>query len=193
MGVDVKPQLNYPFKFIKADALHVADLVASTGGWWDGDFHAIHASPPCQAYTKAQKLRGNTHPDLIPILRQLLNETGLPYVIENVVGAPLENATMLCGQMFGLRTYRHRLFETNFPVPLLPHPKHVNKQAKMGRNAQPDEFIQVVGHYPQLAQARWAMGIDWMTRDEMKESIPPAYTGFIGSCLRQHLEERCTA
>jgi DNA (cytosine-5)-methyltransferase 1 len=110
IGVDLRPQPNFPFQFIQADALSMnAEFLAS--------FDAIHASPPCQAYSDLAKRNrnGDKWPKLIEPVRGMLSETGLPYVIENVEGAPLRNPTVLCGTMFkGLRVIRHRLFESNF-------------------------------------------------------------------------------
>jgi DNA (cytosine-5)-methyltransferase 1 len=190
VGVDIKPQPNYPFRFIPADALlFVRDRI----GWgWDGlgGIDAIHASPPCQAYTKAQRLQGREHPDLIVPTRGLLKASGLPYVIENVPGAPLIDPVVLEGQMFPeLRTHRPRWFECSFPVdvPFLRGPRP-GPQVKMGRQPKGDEWIQVVGHFASMAQARRAMGIDWMTRDELSQAIPPAYCELIGRSLLEHLE-----
>lgn len=87
---------------------------------------------------------------------------------------------MLCGTMFNLKTYRHRLFESNILLESPPHPKHIVANAKMGRPVKEGEFIQVVGHFSNINFAKEAMGIDWMVGKELKESIPPAYTEFIG-------------
>lgn len=141
----------------------------------------------CQAYTNAQRIRGNTHPDLVAPTRDALEATGLPWVIENVPGSPLKAPVVLCGDMFGLRTYRHRWFEANWPVVPPFESPHAAPLAKMGRAPEPGEFMHVVGNFSGVAQAREAMGIDWMTRDELRESIPPAYTEFIGLQLIDHL------
>lgn len=145
---------------------------------------AIHASPPCQAFTKAKKLQGNEHPDLIEATRELLVETGLPYVIENVPGAPLIDPVVLEGQMFPeLNVFRQRLFETNWPleVPaLIPPPP---RQTKMGRPPRVGEAMQIVGHFSDVPAGRIAMGIDWMNQYELAQAIPPAYTEFIGKQL----------
>lgn len=171
VGVDIAPQPNYPFKFIQADALALAiDLMG---------FDYIWASPPCQRYTNAQKLMGNEHPDLVEPTREKIAHLGIPYTIENVPGAPLRRPTILCGSMFGLRTYRHRLFENNFPVEQLLC-SHTTKQTKMGRKPIEGEFIQVVGNFSGIKEARAAMGIDWMNQGELAEAIPPAYSEFIG-------------
>ena len=113
-GVDILPQPRYPFRFIMGDAL-AQDL---TG------FDFVWASPPCQAHTAMQHIRKNAHahPDLIPAVRAKLESWGGPWVIENVKGAPLRNAVMLCGAMFGLRIAKHRYFETSFDLPFLLPP-----------------------------------------------------------------------
>lgn len=171
IGVDIEPQPNYPFQFFQADAM-------TRCGFELFDF--IWASPPCQAYSRAQKLQKNKHPDLIEVLRQRLKLSGRPYCIENVVGAPLIEPVLLCGSMFGLKTYRHRLFECNFKVNSPKPCAHKNKQTKMGRPPKPGEFMQIVGNWSGKRQGQIAMGIDWMTRNEMSEAIPPAYSEWIG-------------
>lgn len=189
VGVDIKAQPNYQHPMRVEDAL---GFFESSNDYLK-TFDAIHASPPCQAFSKAQRLQGNLHPDLIHPTRELLKATGLPYIIENVVGAPLWTPIRLEGQMFpGLGTSRPRLFETSWPVaqPTIPEaPKHT----KMGRPPVEGEFMHVVGHFSNKQAAEDAMGIDWMTRDELKEAIPPAYTHYIGLQLRAHLLTKLAA
>lgn len=175
VGVDIAPQKNYPFPFIQADVMEI-DFAK-----WD----LVWASPPCQAYSKAQKLRKNNHPDLIVKVREKLKASKTKYVIENVEGAPLINPTMLCGLDFKeLKTYRHRLFECNFPVKPLPHSDHPWPLAKMGRKPKPTEFMHVVGNFSDVKAGRQAMGISWMTRNELSEAIPPAFAEYIASNAR---------
>jgi DNA (cytosine-5)-methyltransferase 1 len=181
VGVDIAPQPRNPFIFFQRDAI---DFLRHHGKAFD----AIHASPPCQAFTNAQRIMGNEHPDLIGPTRELLEEIGRPYVIENVPGAPLRDPVELCGAMFGLRTYRHRLFESNIKLDAPEHPEHIARTTKMGRRPQPGEFMHVVGNFSGVAEAREAMGIDWMTRDGLRESIPPAYTEHIGRQLMAVIE-----
>ena len=184
LGVDIVAQPNYPFEFVQANALSLMpDWIAYM------EFDAIHASPPCQAFSKAQRIRQRQHPDLVGPTRELLKATGLPYVIENVPGAPLVDYVVLEGQMFdGLRTQRKRWFETNWPldVPFLRSPRPA-PNAKMGREAKAHEWVHVVGnaHSPKVNGA--AMGIDWMNRAELAEAIPPAYTEYIGRQLINQL------
>jgi len=183
VGVDFDPQPRYPFGFIQMDATAVDMRFMRT-------FDAVHASPPCQRYTLAQRVRGNDHPDLIEPIRAQLEASGLPYVIENVQGAPLINSAMLCGTMFGLRTYRHRLFETNFKVVTPTHPEHLAPNRKMGRPVAEGEFLHVVGNFSGVGLAREIMGMPWASRDGLREAIPPAYTRFIGEQLIAHLQSQ---
>lgn len=182
-GVDLFPQPRYPFEFVQGDALEYLER-----NWRHYD--AIHASPPCQAFTNAQKLMGNEHPDFITPTREILERIGLPYVIENVPGAPLNDPFELCGAMFRLGTYRHRLFETNFQVTIPDHPEHTARTTKMGRRPIDGEMMHVVGNFSGVEKAKKAMGIDWMNRDGLRESIPPVYTEHIGSSLLDEVWSR---
>lgn len=186
VGVDIDPQPHNPHPFIQADVMAMDVKFLRT-------FDAIHASPPCQAYSQAHRIRGRDHPDLIAPLRRMLNAAGVPYVIENVPGAPLnpQHSIMLCGSMFPeLRVYRHRWFETSFRCRAPHHPAHDAPQVKMGRPVAQGDFIQVVGNFSGVAYAREAMGIDWMPRDKLREAIPPAFTRYIGGQLLSHLRSR---
>ena len=181
VGVDIDPQPHYPLEFVQADAIEYLSEHA-------GEFDAIHASPPCQRYTIAQKIRKNDHPDLVDPTRDLLIASGKPYVIENVVGSPLISPVLLCGAMFPhLNVYRHRLFESNVPFTAPAHPTHRERVTKMGRAPKAGERMHVVGNFSGVAEAKKAMGIDWMVRDELREAIPPAYTHWVGQRLLQHV------
>lgn len=188
VGVDIEARPRYPFEFHQADALEVlADAEFMAG------FDAVHASPPCQFATKAQRIRGNTHPNLIAPTRDLVAATGLPYVIENVPDARayLINPVELCGCMFPeLGVYRERLFEAPWVGLVPPHNPHREPLTKMGRPPKPGERMHVVGNFSGVQRAREAMGIDWMARDELREAIPPAYTRFLGAALLEHLAEQ---
>lgn len=202
IGVDLKPQYNYPFQFVQADAL---DFLRSCGAQ---GVALIHASPPCQAYTATTGNMTNSrkdHPRLIEPTRELLKASGVPYVIENVVGAPLVEPVQLCGSTFGLgvqyegptgphgwhQLRRHRLFETNWQLPpadcVRPHTSPTigiyGDHASYNRR----RYGSGKGQYAdreKLALASQAMRIDWMTWDEIKEAIPPAYTTYIGIQFR---------
>jgi len=181
-GIDNRFQPRYAGDaFIQADAL---EYVAEHGH----EFDAIHASPPCEGYSKMRTLHDNEYPMLIEEVRQLLVASGKPYIIENVKGAPLINPTMLVGSMFGLRTMRPRLFECSFPVPFMLAPSAWAKHAKLGHAPKDGEYVHVVGHMSNVSYCRDAMGIASMTRDELAKAIPPAYTTFIGERLMAALE-----
>jgi DNA (cytosine-5)-methyltransferase 1 len=183
VGVDIEPQKNYPFEFHQGDALeYLADH-------WQ-EFDVIHASPPCQEYTKASqqwRLAGKEYPDLVSQTREALKQTGKPYVIENVPGAPLVDPVILNGAMFGMLVHRVRLFECSFQTPFFLLPQ-LPKPVKMGRPIQAGEIIQPVGHFSNVPYAREQMGIDWMTQGELAQAIPPAYTEFIGKQLMSVLQ-----
>lgn len=192
IGVDIEPQRNYPFEFHRGDAL---EFLAARGR----EFDAIHASPPCQAYSAMKDMPdAREHPKLIGEVRELLLGLGLPYVIENVVGARvhMESPALLCGTMFGLSAagfelQRHRLFETSFPLippsgckhelPVIGvYGGHVRcRSTKFWRNGGRD-----FPGYSKKQLAMTAMGVTHrMTMDELSEAIPPAYTEFIGRQL----------
>lgn len=177
VGVDIDPQPRYPFEFHQADAV---EFVREHGH----EFDAIHASPPCQAHTRAQKIMKRNHPDLIEPTRQALITTGRPYVIENVPGAPLLDPIELCGAMFGLATYRHRGFEVGgFTLAAPEHPAHTARTTKMGRPARDDEYMHIVGNFSGVERARGVMAMPWANRDGLREAIPPAYTEHIGRAM----------
>lgn len=196
VGVDIRPQPRYPFEFRQGD------VMALDPNWIAG-FDAIHASPPCQRYSDLAKRNGNgdDHPDLIDPIRAMLRASGLPYIIENVDGAPLLNPVVLCGTMFpGLRVLRHRLFESNILLMAPPHGKHPlvftmdKRKAHYGRLDQNEAFVQVTGGGNcSKANAASAMGIEWMTKDELNEAIPPAFTHHLGRQLLAHIENRKAA
>ena len=178
VGVDIDPQPRYPFKFVQGDAL---EYVAAHGH----EFDFIHASPPCQAYSGlTPKQNKPDHERLIDLTRNALVSTRRPFVIENVAGArhDLRSPSMLCGSMFGLRTRRHRYFETNFKldtssfrcdhsvIPLLVTTASKASRAKRAILGIPPKSVK---------NAPLAYGVDWMTADGLKECIPPAYTEWI--------------
>lgn len=194
IGVDIEPQPRYiGDEFIQADGLDVLrDLVADgwrmgKAGWHWRKVSAIHTSWPCRGYSLTQRINDNEHPQLIEEGRKLLDATGLPYVQENVQGAPLVDPIELCGAMFGLHTYRHRLFEANFALTAPVHPEHATQQVKMGRPVRDGDFYQAVGNFSNVDYARRDMGVPWMTREGIRECIPPAYTEYIG---RSFLDRR---
>lgn len=190
VGVDIRPQPNYPFQFVRHDVRDLPDY------WIAALFDAVHASPPCQAYSPLGALSPDkTYPDHLAFTRDLLSGIGLPYVIENVMSAPLikERSITLCGGMFGLRTYRHRRFESNIPLRAPAHPKHIARTATKQRKARWAEgwHVSITGDVGTYVGPE-AMGIDWMSGNELCEAVPPAYTQHIGEQLMLHLAERQT-
>lgn len=204
VGVDIKPQPNYPFPFYQEDALEALH----ERGWSIAlEFDAIHASPPCQAFTAYRRKGhgvGDGYGDLIAQTRELLQATGLPYVIENVVGSPVRDDLMLCGTMFDppMEIQRHRLFETNWPPdpPVWPcrhllngrdrYPGGRSKQRTGTSTGLVRATIEIGTWDIPLKTQQRAMGIDWMTLEELSEAIPPAYTEFIGHQLIAHLSQQ---
>lgn len=192
VGVDIEPQPRYPFEFVQADALEYL-----VDNW--RNFDAVHASPPCQAYSdmkSAPNARAG-HPQLIEPTRTRLAATGLPWVMENVEGAPLANPVTLCGSMFGLgvpgyQLRRHRLFEASTGV-LIRTPECAHSGAVIGvygghvRSRSDYRGGADFAGQDRPALGRQAMGIGWMTMDGLSQAIPPAYTEFIGTQLLDHL------
>jgi DNA (cytosine-5)-methyltransferase 1 len=193
VGIDHEPQPNYPFEFHQADAVA---YLAEHGRKFD----AIHASPPCQkhcAITKAKKTQAD-YPCFIDPTRDLLLKTGLPWIIENVPGAPLRNPIQVCGSAFGLQVRRHRLFESSVTLwgTGCKHPNGPNWPIDVsgtgGRRItrRPDDHGGNTKKPRNLQEARDAMGIEWMTRKELAEAIPPAYTEYLGRQLMAYLAQR---
>jgi DNA (cytosine-5)-methyltransferase 1 len=192
-GVDIAPQPHYPFTFVQADAMTFP---------LDG-YDLIHASPPCQGYSimlNLPWLRDKDYPLLIAPTLERLEATGTPYVVENVDGAKYELAAgWLCGGMFGLPIFRHRRFATNWPWFSPGHPRHegqVRPSSPLGGRAR-DIVVRNqwhwshgtakgIGHSANWRAAAHAMGIDWMSRDELGQAIPPAYTEYLGRQFLRH-------
>lgn len=157
----------------------------------DVDF--IHASPPCQLFSRLTKWgrrdRVDSHPNLIPPVREALIRHGKPYIIENVESAPLINPVRLCGWMFGYEIYRHRLFESSYGIQLVapPHARHLIKASNPGHFV-PGRFASVGGHCGPMALVREVMDIGpMMPRDEIAECIPPYFTEYLGFQVRASL------
>lgn len=183
VGVDIKPQPHFPFRFVQADAL---EYCAEHGA----EFDAIHASPPCQGYSRMRHLpwlKDREYPLLIPVTRLALQATGKPYVIENVSDAPLMGAE-LCGAALGLPIVRHRRFESNVLLLLPPCPGHPVLYAGARTMCQRGRASGVMGLADGQSPAD-ALGVDWMTQREMRQAIPPAYTEYIGWQLVAHLNQ----
>lgn len=210
VGVDNRPQPNYC-----GDEFHQADALEFPLSGFD----AIHASPPCQAYSVLRRANPDAeYPDLIAPVRDMLEASGVPWVIENVPGAPLRYSVELCGSMFGLgaisgdgikveRTYRelrrHRLFETSFPIMQSPCQHRAEALGVYGggptgrytfeNGARKDRYGRRGGYQGTIAEKREAMGVDWMGAGELNQAIPPAYCEFIGRYLLAELRARAAA
>lgn len=175
-GVDIEPQPNYPFKFIQADATKMSlDFIRQ--------FDFVWASPMCQKFTAYGRRPSHVKPvaNLIPATRKLLKAAGVPYVIENVPGAPLLKPVTLCGSMFNLDVRRHRLFEASFPIkpPPCNHAAQTPRFPPATNRKNLRKTVEVgVWRIPLEVQHK-AMGIDWMELEELSQAIPPAYSEFI--------------
>jgi DNA (cytosine-5)-methyltransferase 1 len=178
-GVDVKPQPRYPFAFVQADAMTYP---------LDG-FDAIHASPPCQAYSSAT-LKPDSHPDLYGATRDRLLGSGVEWVIENVIGAPYRHGIVLCGRMFGMQVQRHRNFETSWLVMQPPHSHEGFNERPITVTGHGGNGWQVYKHSRKAPRSMWGelMGMPWADYKEVAQAIPPAYTEWIGRELLQLLK-----
>jgi len=191
VGVDINPQPRFPFEFHQADAMTYP---------LEG-YDVIHASPPCQRYCSIGKMYRSKMPkrervDLIAPIRQRLIKSGLPYVIENVQGAPLLNPRRVCGSYFGLGVRRHRFFETNISGLLGTECRHRSQTDLIAVYGDHPERCRVrtdgkggkINRAPTLEAGQGAMGIDWMVWKELTQAIPPAYTEWIGKQIMRKLE-----
>jgi DNA (cytosine-5)-methyltransferase 1 len=203
IGVDIEPQPRYPFTFLRGDALTLLP-------WLVRQYRpvAIHASPPCQAYSVTHRCPADPckHPRLVPAVRALLGASGRPWVMENVIGAPMESPVLYCGGAFGLgancgdgvrrQLQRHRLFESN--VLLMSPGCGCNAREKVGVYGTGGGWANRQspargGYQGNKVERQQAMGVDWMTIAEMSQAIPPAYTQHIGEQLMTHLTSAVAA
>jgi hypothetical protein len=203
VGVDSRPQRRYcGDAFVQADALAPPFDLAR--------FDLIWASPPCQDSSILRQLpwlKDREYPQLIPQTRAMLRASGRPFVIENVLGAPLRRDLVLCGTQFGLSCYRHRAFEIEGFFCLSPsHAKHRERigghlhlgasrpkghtlNASLARGSWgKGGFVTVAGHQFKRCDGEAALGIDWASsRAQLAQAIPPAYAEFIGRAALQYL------
>ena len=181
-GVDIEAQRRYPFKFVLGDALEYCALHGA-------EFDLIVAGPPCQDYSRLRGLASKKYPRLIGATRQVMVATGRPYIIENVDTSwrSMINPIMLCGTMFPeLRVQRHRMFECSPVIWFPPAPcnhwgrcrnqRLLNERGKrVTQSFENCDFLSISGNGYKVADGRKAMGIDWMTRTELSQAIPPPY------------------
>jgi DNA (cytosine-5)-methyltransferase 1 len=186
VGVDIKPQPHYPFRFIQDDAL---DYIRAHGHEYD----AIHCSPPCQSFSAYRRKGhgvGDGYPDLIAATRSAVKATGRPYVIENVPGAPLEFPIRLCGSMFGLDVRRHRMFEASWLMSSSIACQHQRQWPRFPPAANRTNLrstVEIGVWRIPLDIQRHAMGISWMSREELSQAVPPAYCEYLGKRLMDHI------
>jgi DNA (cytosine-5)-methyltransferase 1 len=195
VGVDIKPQKNYPFPFVQGDALRPPVRLT--------DFDLVWASPPCQAHSSVTPERWRSkHLSLIEPTRDLLRSAGMLFVIENVPGAPLRPDIVLDGTMFGANTYRKRVFETNFfaltpnvgtPFGPWSRPGAVGVYGRTGSATGLGGVARKRVSRGNLAGWREAMGIDWMYARELAQAVPPAYAEYIGRAALAYLTERAAS
>ncbi len=200
-GVDIRPQPHYPFTFYQADVFDALPILAQQAD-------AIHASPPCQHASTLRNLSpGKSYADLIEATRVALDAIGKPWVLENVYGARLlPPVVMFCGSMFGLGAHcqdgvyrqlrRHRFFELSFGMLMALECCHQGQPVdNYGNGGYRDHKVVkgINGYVGTMNERRAAMGIDWMNRYELSQSIPPHYTEYIGRQLKAILERNgCT-
>lgn len=195
VGVDIDNQPNYPFEFVRCDAMRILSLLAYDSEPWPSApwFDAVHVSPPCQDY-----IRGGSHPVhetgwMLPAARYYLERQRRPWVIENVPGAPMRADYKLCGCMFDLRIplgylRRERWFEASWqPFEMRPPCSHRGIAISVAGHGTQAWTRDKLGRCPSAAEYRALMGIDWTTRDELSQAIPPAYTEHIGRQLIESL------
>lgn len=216
-GVDMSPQPRYPFAHLVEDALSALDRLVFrdylTFTHPDGhqerltleDFSAVHASPPCQTYSATSSWHDYAHPDLVGPTRELIVASGLPYIIENVVGAPLIDPLKLCGTEFDmvapdvdgvpLKMVRHRLFESNLPLVGnggCRHDRSIITASVYGNGGgwsteYRDSPTRKSGYIPKTPVIQRLLGIDWMTKHEMSQVVPPVMAEHLGRQILEHV------
>lgn len=188
VGIDIVEQPRYPFEFIRGDAIAYA---GNRRFLRRHRFAAVHASPPCQLFSVASKQDGYgrrretiPHGDLVGATRDLLVRAGLPFVIENVVGAPVRRDLLLCGKIFDLDVARHRIFECwGFAARQPRHRPHTGRVLTVAGHSGGSSARDGDSRFGSVDDWRAAIGIDWMIGAELVEAIPPAYTAYIGLSL----------
>lgn len=221
-GVDIFEDYSskrYPFPYYVGDVISflaglLCDSMYSIGGRWIGlrDIAGFSASPPCNRYSITNH-NDRDYPDLVAATRELLIETGKPYVIENVLGAPLKDPVELCGCMFDLTAtdtdgirlhmWRPRQFESNVEIPqpvrgqlrlprstIICHNTLFHDYEWVGgsyggarRDKYEAKYVRKGGYVPSIGVQQRLLGIDWMTQKGMHQSIPPVYTEYVGKHL----------
>lgn len=199
VGIDINPQPRYPFTFMQADA-----MACLNNRPFLRSFDLIHASPPCHDHSnvtgrdrKATGKKGTGW--MLAVTADAQRVSGVPWVVENVEAADMPRGMdqfRLCGSAFGLDVRRHRRFTSSFVVlePQCQHGWQTPRFRSLDSRRKAGSLATVVGvhghlNYPGEFSLRCAaMGIDWMTNDELSQAIPPAYTQFIGEQFATTLE-----
>lgn len=179
VGVDLDPQINYPYRHVVMNALRV-NLAR---------FQIAHASPPCQKWSQTSYRTKKEYPDLLTPTRLMLDAWGGPYIIENVVGAPMIRPVMVCGAYFGLGAMcrdgvwrslrRHRMFESNIPG-LVGTGCHCRPGVPAISIFGAGSSTSSHAYTGNVREREEALKIDWMYAKEMSQAIPPIYTEFLG-------------
>lgn len=202
-GVDLETR--FIKRYVGEHFIHASALEVLKDKSFLSRFDAVHASPPCQRYSVTNAARRHDYPDLVGPTRDLLIESGLPWVIENVVGAPLIDPITLCWSMFNkpgsvidedgtpLRMERHRLFESNIdlttPGPC-NHPRDIQVAGSYGgarRDKWEAKHVRKGGYVPAKRIQEELLGIDWATQHGLYQSLPPVYTQHIGDQLLKEI------
>jgi DNA (cytosine-5)-methyltransferase 1 len=195
-----------PFRTVLADALEYGAEHAS-------EYDAVAASPTCTGYSRGTSAipdRLQRYPRLIGVTREILIESGRPFVIENVRDAKpeLRDPIMLCGRMFGLGATdddgtplildRHRLFEAGngLVITAPPHPVHRrNGQQVAGvysgarRDKMEARLIRKGGYVPPNVDVlRELIGAPWMTERGLFHALPPVYGEHIARQVTAYLD-----
>lgn len=198
-GVDRVFKYDYPFVMRIADAVDTLRAMLVYEPLFDR-YQAIHVSPPCQRYATGTK-DPSRHPDLVPVVQELLDEIGKPYIIENVPGAPLREPVRVCGSGLGLKVRRHRHFESNVPLVGVScaHKSQGTPVGVYGDHPDPVQHWRPGSGTSRgvraatLREGRDAMGIDWMDWADLTQAIPPAYTEHLGRQLIAHVSQGALA
>ena len=202
IGLDIEAQPHYPYELVRGDAIKLLG-----DRRFMAQFDAAHASPPCRDHTPLTSVAGLDGSGwLLAAVRKKLQGLDIPWVIENVPGAPMpaqdtldgSHGVMLCGSMFGLGTAeyklkRHRLFEPSCPVPQPPDRCSSDPRWTIGVYGKATRARGTTGPSLGMAEGEAAMGISWMTGDELSQAIPPAYTRYVGEFLLGAVQERQVA
>ena len=193
VGIDTEPQPRYPFEFVQGDFFDVFPRLLA-----EREVIAAHASPVCKGHSKLAVSTGRDYSDTtwqVAESRRVLQSSGVPWVIENVPGAPMRADYRLCGCMFGLPGLRReRWFETSWQGFDLRSPcAHIGQAVTVSGHGEQGRVKRAGLPVPDQEARKAAMGIGWMNRDELAQAIPPAFTEYVGAQLLAHIESEVAA